>query len=76
MPPNSSDVEQRIARASAAMDKDSHLKGIVAATQFRALYQRLMARRRGQPVSDTRGGYNKKLSIPKDEALKEYILML
>jgi hypothetical protein len=35
-----------------------------------------MARRRGRPASSTRGGHNKKLSAPEDEALKEYILML
>jgi hypothetical protein len=35
-----------------------------------------MARRRGRPASHTRGGHNKKLSAPQDDALKEYILML
>ena len=35
-----------------------------------------MARRRGRPPSHSRGGQNKKLSAPQDDALKEYILML
>jgi hypothetical protein len=39
-------------------------------------YHCLMAQRRGQPTSNTRGGHNKKLSAPQDYALKDYIFML
>ena len=35
-----------------------------------------MARRRGRPASNTRGGHNKKLAAPQDYALKDYIFML
>jgi hypothetical protein len=74
--PKSRDIEERIARASAVMDEDPRLKGMKAASQFGAPYDRLMACRRGRPASHTRGGTNKKLSEPEDEALKEYILIL
>jgi hypothetical protein len=40
------------------------------------LYYRLMAQQRGRPISNTRGGHNKKLSAPQDYALKDYIFML
>jgi hypothetical protein len=35
-----------------------------------------MARQRGRPASNTRGGHNKKLSAPQDEFLRDYIFML
>jgi hypothetical protein len=76
MPPKSRDIEERVAKASAAMDKDPRLKGTKAASQFEAPYDWLMARRCGRPASHSRGGTNKKLSESEDEALKEYILML
>jgi hypothetical protein len=75
MPPKSRDIEERIIKASQAMDEDSTLKGTKAALQFGASYQRLMARRHGRPASHNRGGHNKKLSAPQDDALREYILM-
>jgi len=58
------------------MDDDPTLKGTKAAANFGVPYQRLMARRLGRPASHTRGGHNKKLDYPQDDALKEYILML
>jgi hypothetical protein len=76
MPPKQSDIEERIAQASRAMDEDPSLRGTKAALRFGAPYQRLMARRQGRLASNTRGGHNKKLSAPQDDALKEYILML
>ena len=66
MPRKSEDIEDRISKASKAMDEDPSLKGIKAAAKFRAPYDRLMARRRGRLASNTRGGYNKKLSTPED----------
>jgi hypothetical protein len=76
MPPEPHDIEELIAQASRAMDNDPYLKGTKAAKQYGAPYERLMARRRGRPPSHSRGGQNKKLSVPQDDALKEYILML
>jgi hypothetical protein len=76
MLPKSRDIEERVAKASIAMNEDSRLKGIKAASQFGASYNRLMACRRGRPASYTRGGTNKKLFEPENEALKKYILML
>ena len=35
-----------------------------------------MARRRGRPASNTRGGHNKKLDVPQDQALRDYLMML
>jgi hypothetical protein len=76
MPPKGHEIEERISKASQAMDKDPTLKGTKAAQRFGAPYDRLMARRRGRPPSHSRGGQNKKLSTPQDDALKEYIIML
>ena len=76
MPPKPYEIEERIAKASLTMDDDPNLKGTKAAQRFGAPYNRLIARRRGRPPSYSRGGQNKKLSIPQDDALKEYILML
>jgi hypothetical protein len=76
MPPKPRDIEERIAKASREIDNDPYLKGTKAASQFRAPYYLLIARRRGRPTSYTRGGHNKKLAEPEDEALKEYILIL
>jgi hypothetical protein len=58
------------------MDKDLKLGGTKVVAKFNALYDRLMARRRGRPASYTRGGYNKKLLAPQDSSLKDYCLML
>ena len=38
--------------------------------------RRLMARRRGRPASNMRGGHNKKLDVPQDQALRDYLIML
>ena len=35
-----------------------------------------MARQWGRLASNTRGGHNKKLAVPQDYALKDYIFML
>ena len=76
MPPKPSKIEEAIAKASKAMDRDPKLKGTKAAVQYGAPYHQLMARRQGRPASNTRGGHNKKLSAPEDLALKDYIFML
>jgi hypothetical protein len=76
MPPKAEAIEERIAKASEAMDRDPRLKGTKAAAHFGAPYDRLMARRRGRPASNSRGGHNKKLSVPQDESLRDYLLML
>jgi hypothetical protein len=76
MPPTNDEIEAAIVRASAAMDLDPTLKGVVTAKKYQANYRRLMACRRGRPASNSRGGHNKKLSEPQDHALKEYLLLL
>jgi hypothetical protein len=76
MPPASREIETRIANACEAMDNDPKLKGMAAAARFGAPYDRLMACQRGRPPSHTRGGHNKKLLVPQDDSLKDYILML
>jgi hypothetical protein len=76
MPAKSYAIEERVIKAFEAMDNDLTLKGIAIAAKFRAPYDRLMAWRRGRPLSHSRGGQNKKLSAPQDDALKEYIIIL
>jgi hypothetical protein len=76
MPTKAERIEDRIAQASKAIDSDPKLKGTRAAAKFGAPYERLIARRRGRPASNTQGGHNKKLSAPQDESLKDYCLML
>jgi hypothetical protein len=75
MPPKSEAIKERIARASEAMDQDPRLRGTKAIVQFVVPYNRLMARRRGRPTSNSRGGYNKKLSVLQDESLRDYLLI-
>jgi len=41
-----------------------------------AIYQRLMAWRRGRPSSSTRGGHNQKLQDPQNHAVQDYLTML
>ncbi|PMD66830.1 uncharacterized protein K444DRAFT_607118 [Hyaloscypha bicolor E] len=65
MPPELYEIEEHIAKASYAIDNNPYLRDIKAAKQFRALYERLMAR-----------GQNKKLSVLQDNTLKKYILIL
>ena len=65
--------ESAIEKASLAMDENPELKGSVAARRFEAPYARLMARRRGRPPSSSRGGLNKKLTEPANDALLDYI---
>jgi hypothetical protein len=76
MPPKPLKIKEAIAKASKAIDRDPKLKETKAAVQYGAPYHQLMARRRGRPASNTRGGHNKKLSAPEDSALKDYIFML
>ena len=40
-----------------------------------ALYSRVWRRANGTPASNSRGGTNKKLQEPQNEALKDYLLM-
>jgi hypothetical protein len=47
MRPKPSDIEERIAKDSRAMDNDPFLKGTKAVAKFGAPYQRLMARQNG-----------------------------
>jgi hypothetical protein len=61
MPTKFAVEEEAIAKASKAIDEDLYLKGTEA---------------RGRPASSKRGGHNKKLLIPQNNALKEYIFML
>ncbi|OCK99339.1 uncharacterized protein K441DRAFT_673656 [Cenococcum geophilum 1.58] len=76
MPPKIDYAEAAVQKAMAAMDANPRLKGTTAAQQFGAPYDRLMARRRGRPASNTRGGHNKKLDVPQDQALRDYLMML
>ena len=69
-------IENAVEKASQAMDKDPKLTGVAAAHQYSAIYSRLMVRRWGRPPSSTRGGHNKKLPVPQNQALKDYLLML
>jgi len=57
-------ADAAVQKVMAAMDANPRLKGTTAAQQFGAPYNQLMACWRGRPVSNTRGGYNKKLDVP------------
>ena len=76
MPPKADSIEIAIQNASAAIDADPTLKGIDAAKQYNAIYQRFMAQRRGRPSSSTRGGQNQKLQEPQNYAVQDYLTML
>ena len=58
------------------MDEDPTLSGKAAACKYHASYYQLLARRRGRPPSNSRGGHNKKLSLPQDSALIDYLTLL
>jgi hypothetical protein len=49
-------IEERVIKAFKAIDNNLTLKGIVVAAKFKALYNRLMAWRRGRLLSHSRGG--------------------
>jgi hypothetical protein len=53
MPTRAALIEEKVIQASKAMDDDPTLKGTKAAAKFGAPYNRLMARRRGRPASNT-----------------------
>ena len=76
MPPKIDYAEAAVQKAMAAMDANPRLKGTTAAQQFGAPYDRLMAHQQGHPASNTRGGHNKKLNMPQDQALRDYLMML
>ena len=76
MPPKIDYAEAAVQKAMAAMDANPRLKGTTAAQQFGAPYNRLIAHQRGRLVSNTRGGHNKKLNVPQDQALRDYLIML
>jgi hypothetical protein len=76
MPPKSEAIKERIARASEAMDQDPRLRETKAIVQFVVPYNRLMARQRGRPASNSQGRHNKKLLVPQDEFLRDYLLIL
>jgi hypothetical protein len=76
MLPKAEAIEERITKASEAMDRDPKLKGAKAIAYFGASYDRLIARRRGRPTSNSRGRHNKKLLVPQDKSLRDYLLML
>ena len=76
MPTKANSIEIAIQNASAAIDADPTLKGTDAAKQYNAIYQQLMARRRGCLPSSTRGGHNQKLQDPQNHAVEDYLTML
>jgi hypothetical protein len=76
MPPKAEAIKERITKASKAIDRDPRLKRTKAAAHFGAPYNQLMARRRGHPASNSRGEYNKKLSVLQNKSLRDYLLIL
>jgi hypothetical protein len=51
MPPKNDSIKARITKAFKAIDNDPTLKGTKAIAKFKALYNRLIAQRRGRPAS-------------------------
>jgi hypothetical protein len=68
--------ENDIQRAIRHLNLNPHLKIKPVAREFNVGYQKLMARRNGRKPSNTRGGTNKKLAEPLNEALIDYLEML
>ena len=56
-------------------EEEKVLAATEAARITRASYPRVLRRLRGVPRLSSRGGHNKKLDMPSNEALKEYLLM-
>jgi hypothetical protein len=73
MPSPNDLIEDAIAKASNAMDKDPKLNAKEAARRHSAIYTRLLARRKGRKPSSSRGGHNKNVTAPQDGALLDYI---
>jgi hypothetical protein len=76
MLPRADSIKIDIQNASAVMDADPTLKRTDAAKQHNAIYQWLIARRRGRPLSSTKGGYNKKLQDSQNYTMQDYLIIL
>lgn len=74
--PASREVEDRIQEAIRHLQLNPVVKKKAAAAQFNVPYERLRMRINGRPASHTRGGHNKKLTMPEDKALVEYLMLL
>ncbi|KAI1005124.1 hypothetical protein K3495_g3087 [Podosphaera aphanis] len=58
------------------MKENPNAKIASVARQFKCQYSLLYNRSRGKKPSSSRGGQNKKLSEPEDQALQDYLLLL
>ena len=67
--------ESKVQEAIELMQANPKLKASQAARQSRCSYSRLTRRLRGVPPSKFRGGHNRKLSTPENEALKDHLIM-
>jgi hypothetical protein len=77
MPPHNAQMEEdALADAIHYSSLNPHLKLTQVAKEKGVKYHKLCARKLGQPPSHTRGGQNKKLSEPQDNALQDYLLLL
>ena len=75
MPPSDQYEEDKVQKCLALLRENPSMPVAQAARQTRALYGRVVRRLQGIPRSSSRGGHNKRLNIPEDNILKEYLLM-
>ncbi|KAI0992773.1 hypothetical protein K3495_g15412 [Podosphaera aphanis] len=68
--------EETIQNALRYMKENPNAKIAQVTRQFKCQYQLLYNRSRGIKPSSSRGGHNKKLSEPEDQALQDYLLLL
>ncbi|KAI0991782.1 hypothetical protein K3495_g16405 [Podosphaera aphanis] len=68
--------KETIQNALRYMKENPNAKIAQVARQFKYQYQLLYNRSRGIKLSSSRGGHNKKLSEPDDQALQDYLLLL
>lgn len=68
--------EEKVQKTLELLLEQPDLKVAEACRRTRASYGRVQRRLKGHPPSNSRGGHNKKLLAPEEEALKNHLLFL
>jgi len=66
--------EQKVLATIELLRQQPELKIAEACRQTRAAYHRVTRRLKGIPASNSRGGHNRKFSVPQNDAIKEHLL--
>jgi hypothetical protein len=76
MPSNRAQFEEdKVQMALSLLKENPRMKITVACREARASYESVRRRVRGIPPSSSRGGHNKKLNGPENEALRDFLVM-